>query len=118
MKQSRLEAFFQSTSSSLKRLSSVNNEENRSPTEKIKRLKSDEHHFSLNQFYLNKFLTILSSAMTHHQTLFEPNEFDLFEKYQQLPSSISMFLYFLLCCNCFLFSFIANCFNSFADATM
>lgn len=105
MKQSRLDTFFQSTTSSsssslsLKRLS--NDNEEKTSTEKIKRLKSDENHeikqhFSLNQFYLEKFLMILSSAMKHHRNLFETNEFDLFEKYQQLPCSNFHFFSFHL----------------------
>lgn len=79
-----------------KRLSTTEYENNK----KIKRTKSDsliadnesssqttensEITFSLNQFYLNKFLIILSSLLKYHRSLFDENELILFDKFQTL----------------------------------
>ena len=67
---------------------------------KLKRTKSDsntlnnedslqsienfENNFSLNQFYLDKFLLILSSLLKYHKSLFDENELILFDKFQTL----------------------------------
>ncbi|MCC7159892.1 MAG: hypothetical protein IT281_10190 [Ignavibacteria bacterium] len=80
-----------------KRLSTNEYENNK----KLKRTKSDSHginnedssqtnenietNFSLNQFYLDKFLLILSSLLEHHKCLFDENELILFNKFQALP---------------------------------
>lgn len=77
-----------------KRLSTTDNENNK----KLKRAKSDtfainteessqssETNFSLNQFYLNTFLKILSSVIEYHKCLFDENELLLFVKFQTLP---------------------------------
>jgi hypothetical protein len=85
-----------STRQTNKRLSTTENENNK----KLKRTKSDsntlnnedssqsnenlENNFSLNQFYLDKFLLILSSLLKYHKCLFDENELILFEKFQTL----------------------------------
>lgn len=67
-------------------------------TKKLKRTKSEpltneessqsnensENTFSLNQFYLDKFLMILSSLLKYHKDLFDGNELVLFEQFQRL----------------------------------
>jgi hypothetical protein len=80
-----------------KRLSTTQNENNK----KLKRSKPDsntlnnedssqstenfESNFSLNQFYLDKFLLILSSLLNYHKYLFDENELTLFHNFQTLP---------------------------------
>jgi hypothetical protein len=92
MQQSRLDKFFiikksDDNSTTNKRLLPIENENNK----KFKRTKSDsntlnnEDNFSLNQFYLNKFLLILSSLLKYHKCLFDENELILFNKFQILP---------------------------------
>ncbi len=92
MQQSRLDKFFiikksDDNSTTNKRLLTIENENNK----KFKRTKSDsdtpnnEDNFSLNQFYLNKFLLILSSLFKYHKCLFDENELILFNKFQILP---------------------------------
>jgi hypothetical protein len=115
MQQSRLDKFFiikksattsqlvdndnHSSTSTSKRLATTDNENNK----KLKRTKSDsnsitneensqsseiiENTFSLNQFYLDKFLLILSSLLKHHKSLFDENELILFDKFQTLSGS-------------------------------
>jgi hypothetical protein len=115
MQQSRLDKFFiikksattsqlvdndnHSSTSTSKRLATTDNENNK----KLKRTKSDsnsitneensqssetiENNFSLNQFYLDKFLLILSSLLKHHKSLFDENELILFDKFQTLSGS-------------------------------
>jgi hypothetical protein len=89
-----------------KRLSTNDNENNK----KLKRTKSDtntinsednsqsneniESSFSLNQFYLDKFLLILSSLLKYHKCLFNENELMLFSKFQTLSG-----LFFPFCLN-------------------
>ena len=62
----------------LKRTNSVSNEESSQSHENL------ENTFSLNQFYLDKFLIILSSLLKYHQCLFDENELILFDKFQTL----------------------------------
>ena len=78
-------------SKKLKRTSSATNDDD-----------GDEKNFSLNQFYLNEFLLILSSLLTYHQHLFDDNELDLFKKFQALTGE----------CRVPLCSFIAISFQS------
>jgi hypothetical protein len=118
MQQSRLDKFFTTKKSATKlvdnadgsndsttsnqqtnkRLATTDNENNK----KLKRTKSDtnsiedssqsnENNFSLNQFYLDKFLLILSSLLKHHKCLFDENELILFDKFQTL-SGLCLFL--------------------------
>jgi len=103
MQQSRLDKFFMIQKSATinlddnsnrpinKRLSTIENENNK----KLKRTKSDsntlnnedssQNNFSLNEFYLEKFLLILSSLLKYHKCLFDKNELILFDKFQTLP---------------------------------
>jgi hypothetical protein len=116
MQQSRLDKFFMIKKSATiedatttanqqtnKRLSTTENENSK----KLKRTKSDpdtivnedssqsnepiESSFSLNQFYLDKFLLILSSSFNHHKYLFYENELILLENFQTLSSSYFVF---------------------------
>ena len=59
-------------------ISTINPEDDPQSTDKI------ETSFSLNQFYLDKFLAILSSLLKHHQCLFNDQELLLFNKFQTL----------------------------------
>ena len=67
-----------SQSKKLKRTASATNDDSVASEE------NGEKNFSLNQFYLNEFLLILSSLLTHHQRLFDDTELDLFKKFQAL----------------------------------
>lgn len=111
MQQSRLEKFFtlkksnstgsttattsnntieQSSQNETSKKRSSNNEETN--TKKLKRNNSDlldENHFSLNQFYLKQFQTILSTLLEHHKDLFIEHELKLFETFQTLSSKFS-----------------------------
>ncbi|CAF1104077.1 unnamed protein product [Rotaria sp. Silwood1] len=95
-----------------KRLSTTEYENNK----KLKRTKSDsqiinnedssqitenpETNFSLNQFYLNKFLSILSSLLKYYQHLFDENELILFDKFQTLSASSQIIFVRLLMRRC------------------
>ncbi|CAF0935102.1 unnamed protein product [Adineta steineri] len=95
-----------------KRLLTNDNESNK----KLKRVKSDsstvnsnensqstentETNFSLNQFYLDKFLLILSSLLKHHKCLFNENELILFDKFQTLSASSQIIFVRLLMRRC------------------
>ena len=79
-----------------KRSSLTDDEEN---TKRFKRTKSDcgsladeekpqsEENFSLNQFYLETFLCILSSALTDHRCLFNEHELHLFQTFPTLSGT-------------------------------
>lgn len=56
----------------------VNNEDNSQTSENL------ENTFSLNQFYLDKFLLILSSSLKYHKRLFDEKELILFDRFQTL----------------------------------
>ncbi|CAF4558223.1 unnamed protein product [Rotaria sp. Silwood1] len=95
-----------------KRLSTTEYENNK----KLKRTKSDsqiinnedssqitenpETNFSLNQFYLDKFLSILSSLLKYYQHLFDENELILFDKFQTLSASSQIIFVRLLMRRC------------------
>ncbi|CAF2977835.1 unnamed protein product [Rotaria socialis] len=95
-----------------KRLSTNAYENNK----KLKRTKSDSHainsedssqskenietNFSLNQFYLDKFLLILSSLLEHHKCLFDENELILLKKFQALSASSQIIFVRLLMRRC------------------
>ncbi|CAF4434222.1 unnamed protein product, partial [Rotaria magnacalcarata] len=95
-----------------KRLSTNEYENNK----KLKQTKSDSHainnedssqnnenietNFSLNQFYLDKFLLILSSLLEHYKCLFDENELVLFNKFQALPASSQIIFVRLLMRRC------------------
>lgn len=104
MQQSRLEKFFSKKNSSStidlidpstqpqsnKRSTSTDQTKNK----KLKRTQSElsinesnddlQNTFSLNQFYLDKFLLILSSLLEYHQHLFHDNELKLLHDFQNL----------------------------------
>ncbi|CAF3708068.1 unnamed protein product [Rotaria sordida] len=95
-----------------KRLSTTEYENNK----KLKRTKSDsptinnenssqinenfETNFSLNQFYLDKFLLILSSLVKYYKYLFDENELILFDKFQTLSASSQIIFIRLLMRRC------------------
>jgi hypothetical protein len=84
MQQSRLDRFFMITTN--KRLSTTENDDDNN-NKKFKRTDSSSQNndnFSLNEFYLEKFLLILSSLLKYHKDLFDENELILFENFQKL----------------------------------
>jgi len=89
MQQSRLDRFFMITTN--KRLSTTENDDDDNNNKKFKRTDSSsqnndnlENNFSLNEFYLEKFLLILSSLLKYHKDLFDEIELILFENFQKL----------------------------------
>ncbi len=69
-----------------KRLSTTENDDDNN-NKKFKRTDSSSQNndnFSLNEFYLEKFLLILSSLLKYHKDLFDENELILFENFQKL----------------------------------
>jgi hypothetical protein len=90
MQQSRLDRFFMITTN--KRLSTTENDyDDNNNNKKFKRTDSSsqnndnlENNFSLNEFYLEKFLLILSSLLKYYKDLFDENELILFENFQKL----------------------------------
>lgn len=83
------------TASMKKRLSTMENENTKklkvTNEESSQSDESMENHFSLNQFYLNKFLLILSSVLQYHSCLFDENELILFQKFQTLSGTSNLF---------------------------
>ncbi|CAF4387500.1 unnamed protein product, partial [Rotaria sordida] len=59
-----------------------------------------ETNFSLNQFYLDKFLLILSSLVKYYKYLFDENELILFDKFQTLSASSQIIFIRLLMRRC------------------
>ncbi len=88
MQQSRLEKFFiiTTTTTTNKRSSTMENDDNNKKFKCSNSQSNDqlENNFSLNQFYLEKFLLILSSTLIYHKELFDKNEFILFDNFQKL----------------------------------
>lgn len=78
------------SSTAAKKRLSTNDDDDNEHKKKLKRTRSDtslpnnEENFSLNQFYLDRFLLILSSLLQHHKCLFNENEIILFDKFQNL----------------------------------
>ncbi|UJR23137.1 hypothetical protein I4U23_026156 [Adineta vaga] len=125
MQQSRLDNFFTMKKSSTTTTTANNSLENEDhsttakkclstndneTSKKFKRTQSDtsittndenpETNFSLNQFYLDKFLLILSSLLKHHKDLFNENELILFDKFQNLSASSQIIFVRLLMRRC------------------
>lgn len=116
MQQSRLEKFFSKKNSSSSSSSTIDFIEptsqqqsnkrsintDRTINKKLKRTQSEisinedngssnENTFSLNRFYLDKFLIILSSLLEYHQHLFHDHELKFFQNFQNLSGRIFVF---------------------------
>ena len=110
MQQSRLEHFFSSKKTSPNEKKSTMNNNNKrlstndDPTKTMKRIKSDDEpidsQVSLNDFYLEKFLFILSTLLEHHQSLFNDDELNLFQRFQTLNCSSKIIFVRLLMRRC------------------